>query len=238
MKEAIYACFDSLDGAQAAAGALIRAGVRADTLRIACKTTSQEESPALNPAQSDYPAPDALSSAPPSAQRDYNKGIDSDDYNRNYEGEVGKDMERDVRHQGMKGPAPNEAYETSHTINPAHVRGSEAEQLGEEQISYGAMPSSFPDMRAQGPGNSVGDSGSFTEGTRYAGIAAAASGTANRGGMTDFLWSSLPVDVAENLHEQYDDGKSILIVEEPTAQAESILTEHGGRNIQRQGYLA
>jgi hypothetical protein len=185
MERAIYACFDTLDDAQKAVGAIIRSGASPATVRIACNHTGAGEG---------------------HHQTDFNTRIDS------------------VDHNPVK--------------DPNAVRGNEGPSFDDKDLSYGAMPGSFPDMRAQGPGNSNGDPGDFSPGTRFAGMAAAASGSTSMGGMTDYLWSSLPADVAENLKAQYADGKAIVIVEEPSAQAEDILRQQGSKHVERQGYLA
>lgn len=54
----------------------------------------------LNPAQDDYPrtgsmSPTELSSTPPSAQRDYNRGLEDDSSNKDYQANVSDDMARD-----------------------------------------------------------------------------------------------------------------------------------------------
>jgi hypothetical protein len=56
----------------------------------------------LNPAQNDYPRSGtggswSLSSAPPEAQRDFNKGLESDNYNADYKNDV--ERENDLQYQ-------------------------------------------------------------------------------------------------------------------------------------------
>ncbi len=122
------------------------------------------------------------------------------------------------------------------------ARGSEPATANEDDQEIGAMAGTFPDLRAAGPGNSTGDPSSGAMGTRFAGIAATANASTNPGGMTDFLWASLPVDFAKYYQQAYEGGKAIVIVrsQEPAVpeDAERVLREHGATQIQRQGYLA
>jgi hypothetical protein len=208
-------------------------------VKVVCKRLEE----GLNPAQDDYPrsgtAHDRLSSAPPSSQRDYNKGLETDDYNRHYKGNVGEEMHhqetKDRTRQHIEGPAPDEAYEHAGQWEPSD-RGTAPPQL-DDLVTYGAMPAAFPDLRSAGQ-DGIADPFNSSPGTRSAQIAAAASGTESSGGMTDFLWSSLPVDVAANLRRQYESGKAIVMVEDANEQAEGILREHGGHAVERQGYMA
>lgn len=243
MKRTIYACFETLDDAHRAIGDLVKGGEAADNIRVVCKRTT-EARPAVNPAQDDYPRTgtpeDHLSSAPPSAQRDYNKGLESDDYNRDYRADVQGDIDRqeskDRRRQHIEGPAPDEAYQNAHQ-SEAPDRGSEPPALDESKVSYGAMPAAFPDLRSGGQ-DGAADPMYSGPGTRSAQIAATASGSDSGGGMTDFLWSSLPVDIAADLRRQYEDGKAIVMVHEPGERAEGVLRDHGAHLVKKQGYLA
>jgi hypothetical protein len=219
MASTIYAAFEEVGAAKAAIGALIRRGVPVSDITLACKGL-ERQTPAndLNPAQDDYPRTGEgiateLSSAPGGAERDFNRGIESDDYNTNYKGSVDRDI-----HQ------PTDSADR----NP----------LEEADQHFGAMPSAFPDFRAAGPGNSTGDPSMAGPGTRSAEIAATANAAANPGMMTDFLWSSLPRDMADHYQRQYDGGKAIVVVRSSTPEAEEILREQGAVSVEKQGYLA
>ena len=60
----------------------------------------------LNPAQNDYPIGEpgasSYSSAPPAAERDYNKGIESNDYNKDYVADVSDDLTNDSFHDAQR----------------------------------------------------------------------------------------------------------------------------------------
>lgn len=69
----------------------------------------------LNPAQDDYPrtgaaTPTELSSVPTNFQRDYNPGLEGDDYNKHYTEGASQDMDRDARDSRMR--ADNELAAT------------------------------------------------------------------------------------------------------------------------------
>jgi hypothetical protein len=219
MASTIYAAFEEVQDAKAAIGALIRRGVPANDITLACKNLQhQTQATDLNPAQDDYPRTGELgvtelSSAPAEAKRDFNEGIEADDYNANYRGNVDREIH-----------APTESADEN--------------RRGEIDQQFGAMPSAFPDLRATGPGNSTGDPAMGGPGTRSAQIAATANAAANPGIMTDFLWNSLPRDVADHYQHQYDGGKAIVIVRASAAEAEDILREKGAISVERQAYLA
>ena len=108
-----------------------------------------------------------------------------------------------------------------------------AESVDNQDV--GGMPGVFPDLRAAGPGGFNAESGT---GTRYAGIAASANASTDPGGMTDFLWDSLPTDMAKIYQKDYDGGLAIIIVREPSDIAERILREQGALNLHHHGFLA
>jgi hypothetical protein len=254
MNPTIYAAFESADEAKRAIGALIRGGTAAADITLACKNLShQVQAGDLNPAQDDYPRSGGgateLSSAPSDSPRDYNKGIEADDYNSNYKGDVDRDIQKELGADRQRanelgpesdrgvGPTTIEAY--ARMPDPIfETRGSEPAKLDEDDQEFGAMPGTFPDLRAQGPGNSSGDPSMAAPGMRFASIAATANAAANPGGMTDYLWDSLPVDTARIYQQEYDGGKAIVIVRTPSAAAEQILRDQGALHVQRQGYLA
>lgn len=103
---------------------------------------------------------------------------------------------------------------------------------------FGAMAGAFPDLRASGPGNSFGDPSTSGAGTRFAGIAASANASIEPGKMTDFLWNSLPVDVARYYQQEFDGGRTVLMVRNPSPQAERILTDLGATHIHSAGFMA
>lgn len=249
MNRTIYASFEDARHAQQAIGQLVQQGVGVENITLACRNLShQVQASDLNPAQDDYPRTNSgdtakFTSAPPSAARDYNRGLEADDYNTNYKGDVDRDMHeqrrRDVQPEdaGGVGPAPLETYEHS-KADVGHARGSEPAKLEEADQTSGAMPQTFPDFRAAGPGNSAGDTGFGGFGTRYAGIAATANAASNPGGMSDFLWDSLPEDVAHIYQQQYDGGKAILIIREASDETEALVRRLGPVSVHHQGYLA
>ena len=76
----------------------------------------------LNPAQNDYPIaepdPRGLSSAPADASRDYNPGIEDDDYNKDYRSEVSDDIGRDRLHDERRKKEAIEATPYEDMPNP------------------------------------------------------------------------------------------------------------------------
>jgi hypothetical protein len=253
MNRTIYASFPDSEVAQRAIGALIRGGVPAADITLACKNL-KHQTPAtdLNPAQDDYPRGEVtteFSSAPADSPRDYNKGIEADDYNTNYKGDVDRDIARELHADRQRanelgpdtdkgvGPTTNEAY-AKMTDPVFQTRGSEPPTVDQDDQEFGAMPQTFPDLRASGPGNSFGDPSMGTPGIRYASLAATAGASSNPGGMTDYLWDSLPVDMARYYQQEYDGGRAIVIVRGPTPEAENILKGQGALHVDRQGYLA
>lgn len=245
MSQKIYASFSNEQEARAAINKLIKNGLHADQINM---THKEDNDAGLNPAQNDYPEPaagteTALSSAPPQAPRDYNKGIEADNYNQNYKDDVDTDMHKDVAAPPLhpnEGPAPLEAY-AREGLTP---RGSEPGNIVDPENQHiGAMAGTFPDLRAAGPGGMSGsDSFSASLGTRTASIGATANAANNPGGMSDFLWDSLPTDFAHYYRQQFEDGCAILTVsaetEEEARKAEDLLRHQGASRVERNSYMA
>jgi hypothetical protein len=245
MSKKIYACFETQQKAKAAVNSLIKGGVHADRIQLKAK---EMEGAGLNPAQNDYPMSErggatSFSSAPPSAERDFNKGIEADDFNEDYRGDVDRDLHNQLKaDQGnhpASGPAPLDAY-ANENLEP---RGSEpGNVVNPDDQDYGAMASTFPDLMATGPGNAHSGDFAASLGTRTASIGATANASTHPGGMSDFLWSSLPTDFADYYRQQYEDGKTVLCVEakddDEQQQIEDHLRTAGAIKVDNGGFLA
>jgi hypothetical protein len=102
---------------------------------------------------------------------------------------------------------------------------------------FGSMAGTFPDLRAGGSGSSA-ESAVGGSGARYAGIAATTNASSDPGAMTDLLWAALPDDVARHYRNQYEGGKTIVLVHDPKPDTEQVLRQMGAIEIHRAGYLA
>lgn len=133
----------------------------------------------LNPAQGDYPGRQitdtAFSSSPPEAKRDYNSGLEGNDYNRDYTAEVSDDMAKDRERDEARRRESLEA--TPYDDDPAHSlrfsRGfnavndnspenvkvdpdADAYRDADPQIKSGATAGDFGRGVAQGAGIGLG----------------------------------------------------------------------------------
>lgn len=105
----------------------------------------------------------------------------------------------------------------------AQLPGSESGQ------EFGAMTGAFPDLAPGGQGSLVGDDASY--GMRYSGIAATANATVDPGNMTDYLWESLPSDVASDCRKELSAGRTIVIVQNATERTVEILEANGATKV-------
>jgi len=98
---------------------------------------------------------------------------------------------------------------------------------------FGGMAGTFPDLRPTGPGTGVAGSAN-----RIADIAATSNAASNPGQMSDYLWESLPTDLARYYQQQFEGGRGIVIVRHPIDTAADLLREQGAINVKKQGFLA
>lgn len=101
-------------------------------------------------------------------------------------------------------------------------------QRSESDQQFGAMSGVFPDL-VGGQGSLVGDDASY--GMRYSGIAATANASVEPGNMTEYLWDTLPPDMASDCHKELAAGRTILIVRDAIEGAQQILEAHGSSKV-------
>lgn len=220
----------------------------------------------LNPAQSDYPGsprPDAsaMSSAPPEAERDYNPGLETDDYNENYEKDRTEatpyeDLpERSLRFSrgynavGENSPAPlnvdpdADAYRDAdlhHGPGTAHDAAHGATQGAAIGLGVGAA-AALVSLLIPGLGLVIGG-GALA--TAAAALAAGTGVGAIAGGLAGWLQENgMNGDSAKRYGEAYDGGAAILAVTlsrpEMTEIVKDLLKSSGALEVEtHSAYLA
>lgn len=219
MERTLYALFESIDRAKEAVGELIRAGAHPDDLTIVCRRPDGDH---FHQIGNSPPAPAAAPNG-----REIERDLD-----------VGRKRARTLESavDRGEGPASNEEYRDHPEIR---ARGAEPPDVVAEDQTLGAMPETVSGLRTPGPGAEPhADGFSSATGTRYAGIAATAGASANPGGMTDYLWDSLPIDVVPLYRKDYDDGKAIVFVRNANDEAREVLLRKDPARLDGQGYLA
>lgn len=121
--------------------------------------------------------------------------------------------------------------------NGGGVEEKDADKPVQIDQEFGAMTGSFPDLRAAGPGNVGIDSATAGSGMRMESLAASANASTSPGSMTDYLWASLPSDMAQYYRQIYEGGRAIVVVQNANEKSEQILRDKGALQVHRQGRL-
>ena len=220
----------------------------------------------LNPAQNDYPSvaagtPTAFSSRPPDAETDFNRNLDTRDYNKDYTSEV----DQETRSESAKDHRRMEAVPHGNPEPPVMQNAEtgipiyDADRAAKHGITV-TTPADAAIGAAKGAGFGLGVGalaalaalavpgfgliiGGGVLATAIAGIAATTGAGAVAGGVFGFLKDQgVPAHDIPKYQEVYDEGGAILSVSVdsavPRGEIEDVLKKYGAHLVDRYGYVA
>jgi uncharacterized membrane protein len=213
----------------------------------------------VNPAQEDYPrswmgGPESFASAPPNENRDYNRGIQDDDFNKHYDGNVDAENERqwasdDVAREAGAIPSDSEdvlwehrARRVSETDEMLEATREDAADGAKKGALWGLGVGAAAAVAALAiPGFGVVIGGGAIA-AAAASLAAGAGTGAVAGGLYGFMKDQgVPESDVRQYQKTFDNGGAILAVHAADGDRERVLRllkEQGAKRTDNYGYAA